>query len=491
MSGTKPLKFVVLIVCFVEIGAIFAQPIQNPTPEQWITVTEQAAGMTQKAKDEAIAKALRRAVEQACGVFLTSESKSKNYKGVYDQVFADAVGYVKEYDVDKTWIQDGAFHAKVTALVSTRKFEKDWAVIAHTYAQEKYPRVIVVIGETTYEMVNELEQENKREEVDTIDLKAEHHARGEATAGGVAGYDADAAAVSGTVSRRGRVRPRNWAVMSASERQAWLARYEAEAHSEDTLTGTATHSRTDSAKTWRRVASEMKEGGTVQTKIEDFFLDKGIKLVDRGTARNVNKRDLMLASAQEDFSRVAALGAQFDADVVILGTAAAKSGGETEITVADRKIKQHEYRAKLVVRAIRTDSAQLMVSKVYQANSKSMRKGGEETVLDKLADESAPKLLSAVVEAWRKQVHVTRDIQVQIAGMSYDDFKTFKEAAEKLRGVKAISLREITEGVANIYIGYEFSTQNLADNLTELKEPKLEITEFNPNRLKMKVVKKK
>jgi hypothetical protein len=69
----------------------------------------------------------------------------------------------------------------------------------------------------------------------------------------------------------------------------------------------------------------MSEGGVVQTKIEDFFLDKGIKLVDRGTARKVNKRDLMLASAQDDLSRVAALGAQFDADVVVLGTAAAKA----------------------------------------------------------------------------------------------------------------------------------------------------------------------
>lgn len=489
MSMHTSRKLIVLSILFLVTGLTFAQSIRKKTGEAWITVTEQAAGTRPRAKDEAIHKALRRAVEQACGVFLTSESKAKNFKGVYDQIFADAVGYVKEYDVDKTWTKDGSYYATVTALVSTQKFEKDWAVIAHTYAQEQYPRVIVVIGETTYEMVNEIEREEKHAEVDTIDLKAEHHARGEVTAGGVAGRDVAAGQVSGTFRRRGRVRPRNWAVMSASERQAWLARAEAEAHSEDTLTGKATSRRADSYKTWRRVANEMKEGGTVQTKIEDFFLEKGIKLVDRGTARKVNKRDLMLAAAQDDLSQVAALGAKFDADVVILGTAAAKSGGETEMNVAGRTVKQHDYRAKLLVRAIRTDSAQLMVSKVYQAKKKSMKKGGEETVLDKLADDAAPKLLAAVVEAWRKQVHVTRDIQLQISGMNYADFKAFKQAVEKLRGVKAVSLREITAGVANIYIGYEFSTQNLADNLTELKDIQLDITEFNPNRLKMKVVK--
>lgn len=489
MSKISHCSLITLVVFFVEIGAIFAQPIQDKTPEEWITVTEQAAGMDQKAKDEAVAKALRRAVEQACGVFLTSESKTKNFKGVYDQVFADAVGYVKEYDVVKTWIQDGSFFAKVNALVSTQQFEKDWAVIAHTYAQEAYPRVIVVIGETTYEMVNDLEQEESHAGVDTIDVQAEAHRRAEASAGGVAGQDSDAAVVTGTVGRRGRVRPRNWAVMSASERQAWLVQAEAEEHASANVSGVATSQRADNYKTWRRVANEMTEGGTVQTKIEDFFLDKNIKLVDRGAARKVNKRDLMLAGAQDDLSQVAALGAQFDADVVILGTAAAKSGGETEMTVAGRTIKQQDCRAKLVVRAIRTDSAQLMVSKVYQVRKKSMQKGGEEAALDQLGDEAAPQLLSAVVEAWRKQVHVTRDIQVQISGMTYDDFKTFKTAAEKLRGVKAVSLREITEGLANIYIGYEFNTQNLADNLTELKELKLEVTEFNPNRLKMKVVK--
>jgi len=478
-----------VLVLFLSSGLLLGQPIRDKTPEAWITVTAQAAGTTQQAKDQAVDQALRQAVEQACGVFLTSESKSKNFKGVYDQIFADAVGYVKEYDVVKTWIQDGAFYAKVNALVSTQKFEKDWAVIAHTYAQEAYPRVIVAIGETTYEMVNELEQEEQHAGRQTIDVSAESHRRAEATAAGVAERDAAAVGVAGTFRRRGRVRPRNWATMSQSERSAWLAKVEAEEHATANVSGTATSQQADTYKTWRRVASEMKEGGTVQTKIEDFFLDKGLKLMDRGTAGKVNKRDLLLASAKEDLSEVAALGARFHADVVVLGTAAAKSGGETQQTIAGRTVRQNDYRAKLLVRAVRTDSAQLIVSKVYQVNLRSLRKGGEEKALDKLADEAAPKLLSAIVEAWRKQIHVTRDIQLQISGMNYKEFQTFQNEAKQLRGVKFISLREITDSIANISIGYEFSTQTLADHLSRLKDISLEITEFNPNRLKMHVVK--
>jgi hypothetical protein len=235
------------------------------------------------------------------------------------------------------------------------------------------------------------------------------------------------------------------------------------------------------------VANSLTEGGTVQGVIENFFLEKGIKLVDRGTAGKVNKRDMMLANAKNDLSEVAAIGARYKADVVILGTAAAKTGGETEMEVAGRKLTQYDYTGKLIVRAVRTDSAQLMVSKVYTARKKSMQKGGEEKALDALAEDAAPKLLAAVVEAWRKQVHVTRDIRLLVSGMEYKDFQALKAELDKLRGVKSVSLREITEGVANVDVGYEFSTQTLADHLTQCKTIQLEIVEFNPNRLKMKV----
>ena len=62
-------------------GSVHAQPVEGNAPDRWITVTEGAAGTDAKAKDLAVNTALRKAVEQACGVFLTSESKSKNYKG--------------------------------------------------------------------------------------------------------------------------------------------------------------------------------------------------------------------------------------------------------------------------------------------------------------------------------------------------------------------------------------------------------------------------
>ncbi|GAG16506.1 unnamed protein product, partial [marine sediment metagenome] len=235
------------------------------------------------------------------------------------------------------------------------------------------------------------------------------------------------------------------------------------------------------------IATKLEEKGAVQTRIEEFFLEKGINLVDRTQAGKVNKRDLMLASAKDDLGELAAIGARLKADVIILGTAAAKPGNEIKVG----GVKMYQYPTKLMVRAIRTDSAKLMVAKVFTATKTStLRSGGESKALDKLAAEAAPKLLEAIVEAWRKQVNVTRSIELAISGMDYAAWKLFQAEVQKLRGTQAVRRREITNNLATISVEYDYSTENLADELIELKSMKLKVTEITASRMKLEVVKK-
>ncbi|MHC4295101.1 MAG: hypothetical protein ACYSTL_05900 [Planctomycetota bacterium] len=385
---------ILLITCLLGLtGLIRAEDVEVPGADTWITVTGQAGGTDLSAQDEAIANALRKAVEQACGTFLTSQSKSRDYKLVYEKIFANTVGYVIEHKDPKIFVQDGITHAKVTARVLAQKFEKDWAVIAHTVHQEGNPRVIIAVTEAS------------------------------------------------------------WPTTRPIEKTEW---------SERSLIA-----------------------GVVQGKLEEFFLAKGLQLMDRDIAVKVNKRDIILAGLKDDIRELAALGARFKADVVIYGQAAARYGNTVRIADHDA----HKFVATLNVRAVRTDSGQLIVSKTFGPVIKtSLQYGGaREKALAKLAEESAPKLLDAVIEAWRKQVNVARDIQLSISGMDYDTWQKFREEAGSMRGVRALDLKEITEGVANITVKFEYDTQILADKLTKLKSTDLKVTEFNPNRLKLKV----
>lgn len=379
---------IVMLLCAASLATTAtAQPKIEPSVDKWVTATGMAPGTDPTAQDEAVSDALRKAVEQACGTFLTAESKSQDFKVVYDKIFADTVGFVREHKIKRVWVKDEITNAEVSARVSTQQFEKDWAVIAHTVNQENNPRVIIAITDEDYADTN--------------------------------------------------------------------------------------------------LAEKTLIAGVVQGKLEDFFLSKGLQLVDKGTATEVNKRDIVLAGLKDDIQELAALGARFKADVVVFGQASAKQGAQ--ITIAGQAA--HKFTATLNVRAVRTDSAQLMVSKTFgPVNVTSLQTyGGHEKAIAQLSEESAPEILKAVVEAWRKQVNVTRNIRLEITGLDYETWKTFRDEAEKLRGMKALRLREITEGVANIDVEYEFETQTLADRVGEMKDTKLTVTEFNPNRLKLKV----
>jgi len=82
---------------------------------------------------------LRKAVEQGVGVFINSKTKTRDYKVVYDKILAESVGYVKESKVDKVVTDSEKTTVTVTALVSTKKFEKDWESIVHTVREKDNP----------------------------------------------------------------------------------------------------------------------------------------------------------------------------------------------------------------------------------------------------------------------------------------------------------------------------------------------------------------
>ena len=361
---------------------IDAEPV-----DKWVTVTGVAAGADLTAEDEAVAQALRQAVEQACGVFLTSESEAVNYQAVYDKIFADTVGFVREHEVLRTWTEDGKTYAKVRVRVSTQQFAEDWAVIAHTVNQENNPRVVIAI------------LENVSDEGDT---------------------------------------------------------------------------------------TEVDEAGAVQGIIEDYFLERGITLMDRQTAANVTKRDVLLAALSNDEDAVASLGARFDADVVVTGRASAKFGKELNVA----GVEMFQFTATMNIRVIQTDSGVVLVSKTLGPTTTNtlQRGGGADEALTALAEESAPEILTAVVDAWRERAHVSRTVALTISGMDYAAWKVFKTEMDGLRGVQAVRLREITQSVAHIDVEYDYDNEILADNLLKLTETSLGVSEITANRIKLAVV---
>ncbi len=480
------LRNVALLLTALTLPAlpVIAQNIQALPVDTWLTVSGEAAGTDLTARDQALAVAQRKAIERACGVFLTGQTKTRDYQTTYDKIFANTVGYIIESKEPKYTVAEGITFVTVTVRVSTQKFEKDWAVIAHTLHQENNPRVIIVISESTDEMMNKLAEENTSSTESTTQAVLETHGESGSTYSGQSNSQRDTE--TWTDERGNFWYWRNGHAYRQDNRSASVDEQRvAESHFRAVLDARSKTVNASNRKVWELVSRTLEEKGAVQGKIEDFFLEKGVKIVDRDTTKTVNKRDLALAMGKADAAEIRALGAKFDADVIIFGTAAAKYSREVEAGDA----KMHQYSARLAVRAIRTDSGQLLVSKVFGPTTYTslLKTGGEQKALDKLADDSGPKLLTAIAEAWRKQVDNSRDVRLLVSGMEFDTWKTFKAEAEKLQGMQALRLREITEGVANIDVEYQFSTEILADRISGLKTVTLKVVEINPNRVKLKV----
>lgn len=136
-----------LVNILVILSAIASPAAAEPAPDKWITMEGKAAGTNANAMEQAKQDALRRAVEQACGVFISGQTRTKDYAAVYDKAMAQAQGYISEFKITASRVDDGISYCTVNALVSLKSFEEEWARLLHTLESEDNPRCIVVIVE--------------------------------------------------------------------------------------------------------------------------------------------------------------------------------------------------------------------------------------------------------------------------------------------------------------------------------------------------------
>ena len=72
------------IACLVSAGPASAQPRDEKT----IVIEGSAAGTNANAMEQAKQDALRKAVEQACGTFISAQTKTKDYAAVRDKIMS-------------------------------------------------------------------------------------------------------------------------------------------------------------------------------------------------------------------------------------------------------------------------------------------------------------------------------------------------------------------------------------------------------------------
>ncbi len=232
-----------------------------------------------------------------------------------------------------------------------------------------------------------------------------------------------------------------------------------------------------------------RPNGVVQSELEGFFIDKDVQLMDKAVSDAVRQRDLELAAVNDDVNKLAATGAAFKAEVVVLGRAEATPAGATTIG----GVTLHKWRAVVTIRAIQTDSAKILMSRQYELmKNTTSGTGGGPLALQELAKKHKAKILLDIGKAWRKRASVRRIIRLTVRPLRYPEALVFTEQIKKLDGAAEARLREVVQNSADIEVDWKNKIDDLAARLMEMQLEnggKLEITERTANRLFAKVVK--
>ena len=104
-------------------------------------------GNTAVARDKAIDDALRKAVEQAVGTVISSDTMSENYKVIHDKILAQTAGYVERYKVLSEGSEGNLFRVRIQAEIGRANLMNDLRALGLLHVLKEKPKVMVLIDE--------------------------------------------------------------------------------------------------------------------------------------------------------------------------------------------------------------------------------------------------------------------------------------------------------------------------------------------------------
>jgi hypothetical protein len=80
-----------------------------------------------------------------------------------------------------------------------------------------------------------------------------------------------------------------------------------------------------------KIGQDVQDDSTVQTRIENLLLKSGFALVDKEQLKEIDKKDLQAAAAEDSPARLQAVAKRFGAQLFISGTANANAGPQRNV----------------------------------------------------------------------------------------------------------------------------------------------------------------
>ncbi len=138
-SGNSPAPVLCAFLCLT------TPALRALEPAEVVEVEAIGQGLSD---DEARRDALRRALEQGAGAWISSHSKVQNYELLHDTIYAKADGIVSDYTIlEQSDAAGGVKYCKIRAKVSKSLVVAEWGAIQNLLEQVGRPAIAVFIQE--------------------------------------------------------------------------------------------------------------------------------------------------------------------------------------------------------------------------------------------------------------------------------------------------------------------------------------------------------
>jgi hypothetical protein len=99
------------------------------------------------ARDKAVDDALRKAVEQAVGTMVSSDTMTESYKVIHDKILARTTGYVEKYKIISEGAEGDLYRVRVQAEIGRADLTSDLNALGLLHVMVEKPKVMVIIDE--------------------------------------------------------------------------------------------------------------------------------------------------------------------------------------------------------------------------------------------------------------------------------------------------------------------------------------------------------
>ncbi|MBA4374223.1 MAG: hypothetical protein C0402_15335 [Thermodesulfovibrio sp.] len=99
------------------------------------------------ARDKAVDDALRKAVEQAVGTMVSSDTMTESYKVIHDKILARTSGYVEKYKILSEGPEGDLYRVRVQAEIGRADLTSDLNALGLLHVMVEKPKVMVIIDE--------------------------------------------------------------------------------------------------------------------------------------------------------------------------------------------------------------------------------------------------------------------------------------------------------------------------------------------------------